>query len=98
MRSTFSHDNAQETITNKVPYFGMGEIAVLTAIAVRKDIPSRPEEHIPSDSDHGDMMWSLLTRCWAQVPGDRPSAGDVAKIVGPFIRRGSAPHADVLET
>ncbi|KAG8706986.1 putative actin patch assembly and actin polymerization protein [Ceratobasidium sp. 394] len=53
---------------------------------VLKEPPTRPEAHIPSDSRNGDALWSLLKRCWANEPRERPKASDVAKIMHGFAR------------
>jgi hypothetical protein len=67
----------------------MGEMAVLMALAVTKAIPARPEEQIPSASQHGDTLWSLLTRCWAREPGDRPSSAAAVDIVSSYNNYGA---------
>jgi hypothetical protein len=75
----------------------MGERAVMVALVVKKVMPARPEEHIPPDSQHGNMLWSLLTRCLAQEPGDRPSAADTLEIVSPSVRHRLTSHIDVFK-
>ncbi|KAG9080510.1 hypothetical protein FRC06_006494, partial [Ceratobasidium sp. 370] len=70
----------QETFTGQVPYFGKSEFGVLSAVTIRKEVPARPEEQIPSESKQGDMLWLLLKRCWANEPSDRPSSLEVAEM------------------
>ncbi|KAG9077219.1 hypothetical protein FS749_010919, partial [Ceratobasidium sp. UAMH 11750] len=70
-----------ETFTGQVPYSDKSDLRVITTVMVLKEPPTRPEAHIPSDSRNGDALWSLLKRCWANEPRERPKASDVAKIV-----------------
>ncbi|KAG9076800.1 hypothetical protein FS749_011373 [Ceratobasidium sp. UAMH 11750] len=65
-----------EAITGTPPWTGKAELAVIFAV-VSKECPQRPLEHIPADSSRGDMLWTLLKRCWLYEPGDRPSASEV---------------------
>ncbi|KAG8734736.1 hypothetical protein FRC12_018407 [Ceratobasidium sp. 428] len=68
-----------ETFTGQVPYFGKSEFGVLSAVTIRKEIPPRPQEYIPSDSQQGDLLWLLLKRCWANNPDDRPDSSEIAE-------------------
>ncbi|KAG8718561.1 hypothetical protein FRC08_004977 [Ceratobasidium sp. 394] len=78
-----------ELITGKVPYYYKSSIAALVkTMLVDKAIPKRPEESIPSNSEHGDVLWSLLQRCWDHEPEERPSATEVAKIMNGITREG----------
>ncbi|KAG8721083.1 hypothetical protein FRC08_015891 [Ceratobasidium sp. 394] len=65
-----------EAITGTPPWTGKAELAVIFAV-VSQECPQRPLEQIPTDSKPGDMLWSLLKRCWVHEPGGRPSAGEV---------------------
>ncbi|KAG9075692.1 hypothetical protein FS749_012612 [Ceratobasidium sp. UAMH 11750] len=72
----------QEIMTGKVPYYYRSSVpALLKTIFIDKEIPKRPEENIPSNSKHGDVLWSLLQRCWEYKPEKRPSTPEVAEIV-----------------
>ncbi|KAG9092042.1 hypothetical protein FRC06_000270 [Ceratobasidium sp. 370] len=53
-----------------------------------KRCPERPAEHIPEDSLHGNILWSLLNSCWAYEPGDRPKASGVKDIMQGVAREG----------
>jgi len=77
-----------ETITGHVPYIEKSDLAVFTTVVVKKEHPTRPEKFIPSDSQHGDTLWLLLTRCWAYEPETRPSAADVGGIMQTITREG----------
>ncbi|KAG8737953.1 hypothetical protein FRC10_007467 [Ceratobasidium sp. 414] len=76
-----------ETLTGMVPFSDKNNIAVLTAVITHK-IPTRPENNIPSNSRHGDILWSLLKRCWDPDPVERPSAAQVAGIMREINRQG----------
>ncbi|KAG8739607.1 hypothetical protein FRC12_016264 [Ceratobasidium sp. 428] len=75
-----------EAITGDVPWTGKSERAVLFAITIKRGCPERPEEYIPSNSEHGDTLWSLLKSCWEFQPEGRPSAADVAQAVSVNIK------------
>lgn len=73
----------QETITGNMPYHELErDHAVIAAILFKKNPPKRPEMHIPTNSAHGDTLWSLLINCWTYEPGGRPSAAEVQVEVG----------------
>ncbi|KAG9122271.1 hypothetical protein FRC07_001436, partial [Ceratobasidium sp. 392] len=69
-----------ETFTGQVPYFGKTDIGVLSAVAMRKEVPPRPINQIPTDSRQGDLLWSLLKGCWSNEPSDRPTSLEVARM------------------
>ncbi|KAG9122147.1 hypothetical protein FRC07_001600, partial [Ceratobasidium sp. 392] len=71
----------QETFTGNIPYPEKNEIAVITAVVSLKELPERPLEHIPDGRKHGDLLWRLLTQCWAYEPADRPSAEEVKSAI-----------------
>ncbi|KAG9089130.1 hypothetical protein FS749_001593 [Ceratobasidium sp. UAMH 11750] len=66
-------------------------LAMIRTIAIKKELPRRPEENIPSNSRHGDVLWSLLEGCWEFEPKKRPSAAEVAKIMSGIAREGLIP-------
>ncbi|KAG8777966.1 hypothetical protein FRC12_000099 [Ceratobasidium sp. 428] len=70
-----------ETITGELPWSGKADAAVMAAVMVKKSHPERPLEHIPVKCEHGDTLWSMLRKCWAYNPGDRPHAADVQDIM-----------------
>lgn len=43
----------------------------------KNEYPPRPEEHIPSQNEQANRLWSLLTSCWTLSPRNRPSATEV---------------------
>ncbi|KAG8771712.1 hypothetical protein FRC12_003461 [Ceratobasidium sp. 428] len=71
-----------EIITGKLPYYYIRNVvALIKAVAIKKETPKRPEESIPSNSLHGDALWLLLMSCWEQEPEKRPDADEVVEIV-----------------
>ncbi|QRV81127.1 Serine/threonine-protein kinase [Ceratobasidium sp. AG-Ba] len=69
---------AMETITGRVPYYGKGDHAVWFAVGVKREMPQRPGNTISTNSEQGDILWTLLISCWSHEPKERPSAGVVA--------------------
>ncbi|KAG8792660.1 hypothetical protein FRC12_005302 [Ceratobasidium sp. 428] len=75
-----------EIITGEVPYSNYtNEMALIVAIATRNETPKRPEEHIQTGSARGDILWSLLTRCWSGNPMDRPKSSVVAQVASIYF-------------
>ncbi|KAG8792969.1 hypothetical protein FRC12_004338 [Ceratobasidium sp. 428] len=70
-----------EAITGDIPWTGKSERAVMFAITIKRAYPERPEVYIPSASEQGDFLWSLLKSCWEFEPEERPSAAKVAQVV-----------------
>ncbi|KAG8717607.1 hypothetical protein FRC09_014014 [Ceratobasidium sp. 395] len=67
-----------EIITGEPPYSKIkNDLAVISCIAVLKQLPSRPNERIPPNSSFGEQLWALLTSCWAFEPSRRPTAARV---------------------
>ncbi|KAG8692568.1 hypothetical protein FRC08_009688 [Ceratobasidium sp. 394] len=63
-----------EVITGSVPYAEFKrDPAVMNAIN-NKQHPKRSQAHIPTGTEYGDVLWELLTSCWAFKPESRPSA------------------------
>lgn len=50
-------------------------------------LPRRPA-CIRHDTRYGDMVWALLTQCWALDPQGRPTAGSVAVKVSTLFNNG----------
>ncbi|KAG8702096.1 hypothetical protein FRC08_003692, partial [Ceratobasidium sp. 394] len=69
-----------EVISRQKPYANIGtENAVITTILIKKQHPQRPEDTIPTESKHGNTLWSLLELCWSWNPEDRPEAIEVTR-------------------
>ncbi|KAG9080712.1 hypothetical protein FRC06_006233, partial [Ceratobasidium sp. 370] len=77
-----------EIITSKVPYCEKASIGAVVKAIITGQIPARPEAHIPSNSQDGDALWSLLKDCWASEPKERPSGSDVAGRMTGVTREG----------
>ena len=65
-----------EVISGSIPYAGMREPIIVTKIITGAH-PKRPYEHIPSQVNHGDLLWALLVSCWTRTPEDRPTSAEV---------------------
>ncbi|KAG8686664.1 hypothetical protein FRC08_012380 [Ceratobasidium sp. 394] len=70
-----------------VPFSDRKHIAVLAAVMAHKT-PARPEDDIPTNSPHGDVLWSLLKRCWDPKSAERPSAAQVAEAIWGINKQG----------
>ncbi|KAG8785536.1 hypothetical protein FRC12_017464, partial [Ceratobasidium sp. 428] len=77
-----------ETITGNVPYASKNDLAIPIAVAVKKELPPRPEDYIPSNSPQGDTLWSLLVECWAYDSNNRPIAANVGNIMRTITQKG----------
>ncbi|KAG8791731.1 hypothetical protein FRC12_008263 [Ceratobasidium sp. 428] len=81
-----------EIITGKLPYYYIRSVvALIKAVAINNETPKRPEECIPSNSQHGDALWLLLLSCWEQEQGKRPEAERVVEIMKGVTRDGLVP-------
>ncbi|QRW06368.1 cytoplasmic tyrosine-protein kinase BMX [Ceratobasidium sp. AG-Ba] len=77
-----------ELITGTVPWSGKTERYIMFAMTIRKEYPERPELYIPTYSEHGDMLWSLLGWCWEYEPEQRPNAEQIKDITQNGLRSG----------
>ncbi|CAE6496322.1 unnamed protein product [Rhizoctonia solani] len=69
-----------EAITWDVPYGADNYmISVHQTVALGK-LPPRPKDVVP-ETEAGNMIWSILCKCWAYNPADRPTASQVCAIV-----------------
>ncbi|CUA70595.1 Focal adhesion kinase 1 [Rhizoctonia solani] len=76
-----------EVITGTIPYAGAKDPAILYHVLARK-IPARPETHIPTGLEQADQLWSIITRCWAYDPNERPKAGEVRNVMASITPQG----------
>ncbi|KAG8757470.1 hypothetical protein FRC11_004515, partial [Ceratobasidium sp. 423] len=65
-----------ETLTGDVPHKNRGDLAVVHAVLVRKQLPNRPSKDIPP-TNKGNELWAMLQRCWNYNPVVRPKAAEV---------------------
>ncbi|CUA73249.1 putative WD repeat-containing protein alr3466 [Nostoc sp, PCC 7120] [Rhizoctonia solani] len=73
-----------EIFTEDVPYPDRrADIGVIRAVD-RGTLPTRPMEQL-GDNQKGNMMWSLLMRCWARKCGARPSSAQVVETVSGWL-------------
>ncbi|KAH7322159.1 hypothetical protein B0J17DRAFT_684474 [Rhizoctonia solani] len=76
-----------EVMTGKAPYHGENHRSIISLVCQRKH-PRRSQEHIPTNSQDGDKLWRLLTKCWAYNPKERPSASLVMYSINSITPRG----------
>ncbi|KAG9118998.1 hypothetical protein FRC07_006204 [Ceratobasidium sp. 392] len=76
----------QEIFTGELPYSNIkNDWEITMAVAIHKRLPDRPLEQIPTNDSQGDMLWTLLTKCWQHEPEERPTAEQVYKHIKPFV-------------
>ncbi|QRV73470.1 Tyrosine kinase family catalytic domain protein [Ceratobasidium sp. AG-Ba] len=80
-----------EAVTGEIPWAGKSERFVLVAVSVKNICPERPEAHIPSTSEQGDALWSLLESCWEADSEKRPSAELVKSNIAAISQSGLRP-------
>ncbi|KAL0573288.1 hypothetical protein V5O48_008671 [Marasmius crinis-equi] len=66
-----------EIFARSIPFHELAEGAVIVAILLDKQQPSRPEV-----SELTDAMWEIMASCWAYDPALRPTAMDVLARIG----------------
>ncbi|KAG8712935.1 hypothetical protein FRC09_019302 [Ceratobasidium sp. 395] len=75
------HSLGMEIVSRQVPFAEMkNEMAIALAITNGKR-PERPESTIPTESNQGNKLWSLLGQCWDSNPEERPEALVVVEII-----------------
>ncbi|QRV96277.1 cytoplasmic tyrosine-protein kinase BMX [Ceratobasidium sp. AG-Ba] len=70
-----------ETLTGKVPWYGIAETAVMVAVLIKKQHPKRPIDRLPLDPVYADHLWTLMERCWTFELQDRPDAAQVLMVL-----------------
>ncbi|KAF8699551.1 Kelch motif, partial [Rhizoctonia solani] len=69
----------QEVIARTVPYGQAKDPAIVRNITIGK-YPSRPEMYMPSGVEQADLLWDMITRCWAFSPNKRPKAREIKDV------------------
>ncbi|KAG8719985.1 hypothetical protein FRC09_010281 [Ceratobasidium sp. 395] len=77
-----------EALTGNVPFLGRPEHAIMYSVMFERSQPKQPEETMPTGSDDGDKLWSLLQWCWQYEPEKRPSAAEVKKTMKEITQAG----------
>lgn len=72
-----------EIFTGQIPYSDVDRIALYGVIVHQAKLPTRPKSHMPPNI-HGNMLWSLLSSCWARDIDERPSAAEVRDMMKTF--------------
>ncbi|KAF9255255.1 kinase-like protein [Marasmius fiardii PR-910] len=67
-----------EIFTGNVPFHGLNDGAVIFAVMVKREHPSRPESTLLNDG-----MWNIMVDCWNSDPRLRPTASELpASVTG----------------
>lgn len=67
---------SQEILTGKRPFQEIDKDAAVILALGKGKRPHRPKK-ILNQSPRGVPFWDILQKCWAEVPGDRPTASEV---------------------
>ncbi|CAE6469224.1 unnamed protein product [Rhizoctonia solani] len=70
-----------EALTGDVPHKNRGDLAIIHAVMVRKELPVRPLHIMPPNSKKGNALWGMLQSCWSYEPASRPRVGDVRDVL-----------------
>lgn len=54
------------------PFEGVNQLVIVRKVCDKGERPARPDG-VP------DFVWSLMERCWAQLPTDRPTFKDIVR-------------------
>ncbi|KAB5589899.1 Tyrosine kinase family catalytic domain containing protein [Ceratobasidium theobromae] len=78
---------AMEIFTGTIPYDGLPELRVISAVSNGK-LPSKPKDFISIKPGYDLILWALLQSCWQFSPRDRPSVVAVRDIMNVIYREG----------
>jgi len=67
------------------------DVAVILGV-MKGERPRRPEKSPGSGRAMSDSLWSIVQRCWAQIPSERPSIASVVQA----LEQGDANDLDPL--
>ncbi|KAG8724060.1 hypothetical protein FRC09_000603 [Ceratobasidium sp. 395] len=80
-------------ISGEPPFKETDRDAMYMTVTRFKIVPARPQESIPDDSEHGDILWSLLLHCWDQQAAARPGAIAVHESMKDITPNGLRPNS-----
>lgn len=84
----------KEIISGRPPYANIkNDSAVVHAIVDKKEIPKRPGR-ISTERTKGDVLWSLLQRCWTFEPRERLGAAEVENQVS--FGKNATPYINIV--
>jgi len=63
-----------EILTNRIPYHELKNDAQVVLAVYAGQVPQKPDQY---NSSIPDSIWAIAERCWANNPGDRPSASEL---------------------
>ncbi|CAE6538099.1 unnamed protein product [Rhizoctonia solani] len=86
-----------EAITGELPFTNKHEMAVMLAVCLNRELPTRPTAEIPANSEHGDKLWKLLCDCWAPEAKKRPSAARVESVMRTVTKESLIPNGRRVE-
>ncbi|KAJ8085076.1 serine/threonine protein kinase, AGC [Marasmius tenuissimus] len=85
-----AYELVEQVITGKPPFAELTDPTVMYEVMVNNARPSRPS---PGNYWCPDNVWTLVERCWAQRPQDRPTASEVHEFLSKLVNlRNSGAH------
>jgi hypothetical protein len=54
---------------------------VIHAVLVKRELPTRPIEYLPTNNQRANDLWQMLERCWSYEPVDRPKICELRDFV-----------------
>jgi hypothetical protein len=73
-------------MTGELPYANKTDLAIVFEVTIKKRLPPLPDfSKFLGCQGAKNKLWSLLVRCWAYVPGDRPTAIEVKETVSAMM-------------
>ncbi|KAL0069383.1 hypothetical protein AAF712_003406 [Marasmius tenuissimus] len=85
-----AYELVEQVITGKPPFAELTDPTVMYEVMVNNARPSRPS---PGNYWCPDNVWTLVERCWAQRPQDRPTASEVHEFLSKLVNlRDSRDH------
>ncbi|KAF8603656.1 kinase-like protein [Ceratobasidium sp. AG-I] len=70
-----------EGLTGHVPHKDRADLVVIHTVLVKRQLPTRPDECIPSRSRKGNDLWAMLGRCWSYEPNARSKIDEVREFM-----------------
>ncbi len=77
-----------EMLSGQPPWLGCSNVQIMASVVLRQERPELPEhpERCPPD------LGALVRDCWKHDPRDRPSTGEVVKLLSIIIKVRATPR------
>lgn len=78
IRSSVCSVDGTEVLGHKRPYYKVKAEAGILLLISKGSIPEKADHPEITEIAEGEDIWTLLVRCWAFKPADRPAMADVS--------------------